>query len=466
MASLPDPILPDMVTIVPEQPVVIPRAVSADQASLATLLQYEGELRRRASVNELAYHVANETRRIVAYDQMFILRRPRVGAGFQAFAASSLAVVDRNAPLIQALEHAANMLIKSADPAAPHDFSATAYSDDHAIADYPFHAWRWQPLLDSTGAPFAAMLLARSEPMREAESIRLARVAETAAHAWCALTGGRPVSRLRIPGPRGKRWLAILAGVVLIFPVRMTALAPVEVVPAQPFVVSAPYAGVIARIDVAPNAAVAPGQVVMTFEDIKVRNEMAQAEQKLQVARAKIDRSTSASFGKADEARDIAALRADYDVAKADYNYARDLMRKSQVTAPRGGMAIYSDRRDWEGRAVNVGDPIMQIADPKDVSFRIDLPAKEQMSLTPGGTVKVWLDAQPLWSLRGQIETASYQARPTADGVLAFAVTAKPNGEAPRIGSRGTAKLYGEWAPLAYSLFKRPIASARQFLGL
>ena len=108
-------------------------------------------------------------------------------------------------------------------------------------------------------------------------------------------------------------------------------------------------------------------------------------------------------------------MRAEFDVAQADVNYARDVMAKSQITAPRAGMALYSDRRDLEGRAVNVGDPILQVADPRDVSFRIDLPAAEQMALKPGSAVKVWLDAQPLWAVDGRIETASYQARPTAD---------------------------------------------------
>ena len=56
--------------------------------------------------------------------------------------------------------------------------------------------------------------------------------------------------------------------------------------------------------------------------------------------------------------------------------------------------------------------------------------------------------------------------RSTADAILAFAITAKPVGATPRIGSRGTAKLYGQWVPLSYALLKRPIASLRQYIGL
>lgn len=456
MASRPDP----------QQPVIIQHPAATDQAGLAALLQFESDVRRRASVNELVYHVANETRRIVDYDQMFVLRRPLAGQGFHIIGASSISIVDRNAPLILAIEKAIAGMSADVGADALHDFSATAWSDDPSIADYPYHAWTWQPLADRSGSVFGGLLLARTEPLREAERVRVARVAETVSHAWDALAGGKPVRRLPVLDSKYRRLALIGLAIIAMFPVRLTALAPVEVVAARPFVVSAPYPGVIARMEVSPNALIKAGQPVLTFEDVKVRNELEQTTEKVAVAKARLERATSAAFTDADQAREIATLRAELDLALADNSYARDLMRKSQVLAPRNGMAIYSDRRDWEGRAVNTGDPIMQIADPRAIAYRVELPAKEQMTLAPGADVKVWLDAQPLWALNATVEQASYQARPTAEGVLAFAVTAKPDGDAPRIGSRGTAKLYGQWVPLAYSLFRRPIASVRQTLGL
>lgn len=446
-------------------PVPLVRPDQSDPASLAVLLQYEGDIRRQASVDELVYFIANESRRIIQYDQLFVLKEAMAGEGYRVIGASSIALVDRNAPLIQAIE--TGLLRRKQDiglDAA--DVDAEAWSDDASIADYPFHHWRWQPISDRNGHIFAGMLFARATPWREADAIRTTRIADTAGHSWLALTANKPVRKLPKLDRKRRRLLIAALIIAALFPVRMTALAPVEVVAARPFVISAPYAGVIARIEVPPNAMVKPGQPVVTFEDIKVRNELLQAQEKMAVARAKVERATSASFADKDQAREIATLQAEYDLAKSDYAYARDLMGKSQIAAPRGGMAIYSDRRDWEGQAVNTGDPIMQIADPKAVAYRIDLPTKEQMRLEPDAPVKIWLDAQPLWALNGRIEQASYQARPTANGILAFAVIAKPQGDAPRIGSRGTAKLYGQWVPFAYSLLKRPIASARQYLGI
>ncbi len=437
------------------------RPAQPEIGGLAELLRYESDVRKQASVDELIYFVANESRSLLGYDQMFVLRHTMVGEGFAVRAASSLATIDRNAPLVQAIEKSAAHFGDAAKL-----LDAESVSDDPAIADYPFHNWLWSPLKARDGGVFGGLLLARSTPWTEADIVRAGRLNETIGHSWLALTDGKPVRRIARLDSKSKRWLAAALIIGALFPVRMSALAPVEVVAAKPFIVSAPYSGVISRVEVAPNATVKAGQPVVTFEDIKVRNELQQAQERVAVARAKVERATSAAFADSDQAREIGPLRAELELAEADYSYARDMMGKAQIKAPRAGMAIYSDRRDWEGRAVNVGDPILQIADPRDIAYRIDLPSKEQMRLVPGAEVKIWLDAQPLWALDGKVETASYQARPTAEGVLAFAVTAKPMGGNPRIGSRGTAKLYGQWAPFLYTLLRRPIASARQYLGI
>lgn len=434
--------------------------------SLASLLQFEADVRRQASLSELCYFVANDMRRIVDYDQAFIVREAMTGGVMRVLCVSSVAIVDRNAPLIQTIERSLAEYARQATLATAAEPDLNVIASDSGFDDYPFRNWFWQPMLDRSGAVFGGVLLVRNRPFTEPEKFRISRVAETIAHAWLALTANRPVRRIWVPNSRQRRWMLLGLGVIALFPVRMSALAPMEVVAARPYVISAPFAGVIREITVAPNAMVSQGQPVLVFEDVKVRNELAQAQERLAVAQAKLNRATSAAFSDKEQSRDVAQLRAEVDVARSDYAYAQDVMARSQVLAPRSGMAIFSDRRDWEGRAVNVGDPVMQIVDARDVAFHIELPAKEQLKLTRGAPVKIWLDAQPLWALRGRIVSASYQARNTPEGVLSFAVTARPDGDAPRIGSRGTAKLYGSWAPLIYAALRRPLGSLRQSIGL
>jgi multidrug resistance efflux pump len=432
----------------------IPNVVPPEQASLAALLQFEAEVRRQPTEAELIYHVANESRRIVAYDQMFILRHARIGNGYHVIAASSIAVVDRNAPLISFIE----ATIAKMDVTEARSF-------DEVIEDYPFDHWHWQPMRDAEGVVFAGLLVARAEPLRDGEVFRVGRIAETVEHGWRALAGGKPVKPIKKIDKRQRRAIAVVLGIIALLPVRMTALAPVEAVAARPFVIAAPFAGVVQRLEIPPNSFVHKGQPLVQFEDTKLRNELGIATEKLEVARARVERASTAVFGAVEESREISITRAEFELAQAEHAYAADMMTKSRILAPRDGMAIYTDRREWEGRAVNTGEAIMQVADPREVSLRIDLPAHEQMALEPGAPVKIWLDSQPLWSLDARLERASFQARMTPENVLAFALTAKPVASSPRIGSRGTARVYGRWVPLAYSMLKRPISSARQYLG-
>ncbi|MBV7265918.1 efflux RND transporter periplasmic adaptor subunit [Erythrobacter ani] len=439
---------------------------SGDAKMLAVLLQFEADIRRQSTVAELQYFVANEARAILPYGQMFVLRQATIGKGYTTKCVSSLATVDPNAPLIDALEKAVSNLADKFTLAKPREFDAQRSRPDEALSDYPYTQMYWQPLLDAEGSPFAGLLLAREETLRNGEKIRIARIGDTTAHSWLALTGKKPVRRLPVLDSRKKKWIAIAIAVVLLFPVRLTALAPAEIVAERPYVVAAPFSGRIASVEVTPNAPVTEGQVLLRFDDIRLTNELELAKERLAVARSRLERSTSSAFAERDETSDIAIMQAEVEVAQAEFDYARQLAIQSTITAPREGMALFSDRRDWEGRAVNVGDPIMQVVNPAEVMIRIDLPSAEQMSLERGAKVKMWLDSQPLWAIDGLLEAASYQARQTPDGTLAFALTAKIDGANPRIGSRGTAQVYGQWVPFVYSLLRRPISALRQFVGI
>ncbi|WP_379552246.1 efflux RND transporter periplasmic adaptor subunit [Qipengyuania sp. DGS5-3] len=440
-------------------------AAAPDAQKLAALLQFEADIRRQSSVNELQYLIANDARALIPYGQLFILRQKTIGEGFKVTCASSLATIDRNAPLIHALEKLVDRLGQEFGLDSPHDFDMARWGDDEALADYPYSQLHWEPLKGEDSSVFGGLLAGREEAFREGEKKRWERIGETSAHAWRTLTANKPVRRLPTLDSKKKKWIAAAVVIGLLFPVRLTALAPAEIVAERPFVVAAPFSGRIASIAVTPNAPVKQGEVLLRFDDVRLANELELAQEKLSVARSRLERSTSSAFGGQDETSDIAIMQAELEVAQAEYDYAKELVGQSEITAPRDGMALFSDRRDWEGRAVNIGDPIMQVVDPEAVMIRIDLPSAEQMSLEKGAKVKMWLDSQPLWAVDGTLETASYQARQTPEGTLAFALTAKLNSDTPRIGSRGTAQVYGRWVPFVYSLLRRPISALRQFIG-
>ena len=93
---------------------------------------------------------------------------------------------------------------------------------------------------------------------------------------------------------------------------------------------------------------------------------------------------------------------------------------------------------------------------------------REAIVLTTGAPVDLFLDVDPLSPKPATLTSASYEAEMTPAGTLSYRVRAAfPEGlPPPRIGLQGTAKIYGERVALGLYLFRRPLASLRQWLGI
>ena len=136
------------------------------------------------------------------------------------------------------------------------------------------------------------------------------------------------------------------------------------------------------------------------------------------------------------------------------------------LLSDRDGVAVVDDPQAWKGRPVRVGERILSIADPTKVEITVMVPVKDAIVLEPGNEVRLFLDTNPLHSLRGSVQYVVYES--TLNGEWpAYKVTASLDSAeaAPRIGLRGTARIYGEDTTLFYYLLRRPITVARQWLG-
>ena len=254
----------------------------------------------------------------------------------------------------------------------------------------------------------------------------------------------------------------------LFVPVRQSALAPAEVVPRDPIVVAAPLDGVIAEMFVQPNQAAVAGDRLFAFDDTVLRNRHAVAERALAVALAEHRQAAQAAFDNPRDTAQLSALQARVDMRAAELAYAAERLARVQVTAPATGLTVFADRNDWIGRPVQTGERIMLVADPSDAELRTFLPVGDAITLEAGSPVQVFLDVSPLAPLNAELQRASYEAEVTPSDVLAYRVSAvfADGAPPPRIGLQGTAKIYGEIVPLGLFLFRRPIAVARQTLGL
>ncbi|MND64157.1 hypothetical protein D3C80_554840 [compost metagenome] len=115
---------------------------------------------------------------------------------------------------------------------------------------------------------------------------------------------------------------------------------------------------------------------------------------------------------------------------------------------------------------MQTGERLLEIADPAEAELRIELPVADAIDLAPGAEVALFLDSDPLHRHSAQLERAAYQAQTTPAGQLAYRLDARFSAGPPRIGLRGTAKVFGQRAPLALYLLRRPLAALRQAVGV
>lgn len=443
-----------------------------DLSSLSRLFQLESLARAASTPEALQFLIVNETRQLLAYRQAYLfLSTHPIKRDCELVTASSVSVIERNAPFVRWLEHFIAEVFDSNTIATQRilDISQCPEKLKSGWKEYSLPFLLWTPMILPDGTFIGGLLLAREIPWKENELALCKRLNETYAHALVALTGRKKIHRT----PKSVRvaaWVTVLM-VLLVFlkPIRLSALAPAEVVPEEPVIVSAPINGVIADILVAPNTYVAQGDVIFRFEDTELRNQHIVAEKTLAVAQAEYRKATQSAFQDVESKAQVSLLKTQTELHETELAYARELLSRVEVRAEKSGIVIYSDKSDWIGQPVQVGERIMDIADANKIHLKISLPVGDAIVLSKGADVDVFLDADPLNPLKAVVTRTSYKAEKHSQDTMAYRIYADLNNQEQgklRIGLQGTAKVYGERVSLFFYLFRRPISFVRQFLGI
>ena len=145
-----------------------------------------------------------------------------------------------------------------------------------------------------------------------------------------------------------------------------------------------------------------------------------------------------------------------------------ELLSRLKLQAPVDGIALFADTEEWRGKPVQVGERIMTVADPTLVNLTIYVSPDDAIGLDPGADVKMYLNITPLASYDAQVIQASYETGTSAEGHPAYIVKAAfAAGEMmPRLGLKGTAKIYAERVPLVYYVLRKPLRTLRHAIGI
>ena len=442
----------------------------ADNA-LATLLQLEQEARQCEGPQALFYLMANRTRALVPYDQAAVV----TGHDYQRLtlrALSDTAILDKTAPYAAWLERRLRTedrqgRLTEAATVSTRDWPRT---DQAMLSEHSPPYLLWLPLVipSRPGERLGGLWLARSAPWQEKEVSLLTHLCGSYAHAM-QVFDRKKVTRSWAHWRKRKLVGWTLVGLVVAFlawPVRLSVLAPAEVVAKNPARITAPMEGSIETVLVQPGDRVAADQALARMDATQLTGQLEVAERDWWQARAALKTAEQAGYADREAKGRIAELKAQVALKEAEKTFAAQQLARSTLKAPAPGLVILKNPSDWEGRPVTVGERIMSVANPERVQLKIWLPVADAIALDEGTTVRLYLDNDPLNPVTASLRYSVYESEVTPDQVVAFKVMADfEDGVTPRIGLRGTAKLYGETVSMAYYLFRRPLTTVRQWTG-
>lgn len=437
-----------------------------------------GELMVRAQqctqADELVFVMANETWRLLPYRQALLWLPDPLGL-YRLRAVSGLPGIPEETPFTDWARQLAQYLHEEVK-------EGPVLYDSHAVPDALAGNWdEWLPVLllvfplhtpDGRIGGYLWMGLDEEPPLYVAT--RLARLGQTYGYCLWSLTRREqtPLQRLRtwFSRPRVEYFFVALLLASLI-PIRQNALAPAEIVALEAQAIAAPMDGVVKAFRVMPNQPVKAGQLLFTLDDTTLRNRYQVLLRQIAVARADAMTARQQSFADDQSKASLPVLEGKVAEKEAEAAFVEEQLKHIEVRAPHDGIAVFGDVNDWIGRPLTTGERIMLLADPKDAGVLLWMPVADAIAISPGAEVRMFLQTSPLDPLEAKIFQTSYQATTSPEGIAAYRLRARfdaldARGWANiRIGLKGTAKVYGNRAPILYHVLRRPLATARQWLG-
>jgi Biotin-lipoyl like len=416
----------------------------------------------------LGFTVVNEALTLVPYRQAAFFTRSLAGK-LKLTTASGLVSVAEDSPYAIWLSRFAQSF-GSANGCRRLDFAEA----QPAFVD----GWEeWLPehlllasLFDSAGTDVGLVLYARDTRWGDSELLALDRVHQAYGYCLSALNRApRRFGSALFSVFRGRRakWLAFAVIAALFIPVRLSALAPAEVIALSAMAVASPQDGVVSAFFVQPNAPVKTGDRLFSLDDSALASKREVARRGVSVARADLLVAQQRAFDDLKSKGELASATGRVDEKEAELSLVESSLDRVIVKAERDGVAVYGDPNDWLGKPVQTGERVMQLADPRDAGVLVWLPVGDALNLEPGAPIRLFLHTKPLDPLPAKLLQTSYQAVLSPEGVSAYRLRGQfeSGTDAARIGLRGTARVSGDWAILGYYLFRRPIAAMREWTG-
>ena len=441
-----------------------PKDEAAVVKILALLNQLSLSAYRSQSRQSLIFQILNDTVQLTNYDRAALFQ---ISPSYKILGISGQAKVNKDSALVQKWK----TLVKSLkDPKNTQILSKDSFEGNHdiwtdlsSVKNAP--NIQWFPLLVNKEVILGLWLERwQNKNWTAGETDVLNFLVQAYAAAY-----EKHLPKVRVKRITKRQLLgfsAVLLCLLFFIHVPLRVVAPCEVVPKNPFLVTAPLDGIISDITVKPGQFVTKDTLLFEYDRRIPDQEFKVAQKQVQITNSELHRATSLSFKDKQQLSQVGILKLKLQREKANLEIAQYKVEKLDVLAPDTGVIMLNDPEEWRGKPVVVGERILKISNPENTQLRIWLPEGDNVELDQSKDVKVVLNVSPEHSYFAKLNYVADYSEVNEDQLPSFVAEADWNNDYNlKLGLKGTAILYGDDVTLFYWIVRRPWGSLRNFFG-
>lgn len=262
--------------------------------------------------------------------------------------------------------------------------------------------------------------------------------------------------------------LALLFLLSFIIQIPLRIVAPCEVIPTSPVLITAPLQGIIESINVEPGQQVKKGDVLFEYDKKVPLDELQVVVKQVNVIQAEIQRAFGLSRKDPNSRAELGVLQERLSKERKNLEAARYKASKLVVTSPIDGVTIIHDPDEWRGNPVQVGEKVMMVSDPNQNRVRIWIAEADNIDLKPESEVRVILNIHPnttYYAILDYVALAVTMSEANIPSFIAEADWKEDNPPGVKLGLKGTAILYGENVSIFYWILRKPWTYIRRSIG-
>lgn len=244
-------------------------------------------------------------------------------------------------------------------------------------------------------------------------------------------------------------------------------VAPCEIVPKNPVLITAPLEGIISEMLVKPGEYVEKGSLLFIYDKRIPMQELKVAQKQLQIIQSELNRAITLSFKDNRPLSEVATLRIKLQKEKIRLELAEYQVKKLEVKSPQNGIIMLDNPEQWRGKPVRIGERVLMVTNPQKTKIRIWIPESDNVVLDRSKPLKIFLNVSPERSKKAKINYIADYVEINEKGIPSFTSEAEwvDSSEHVKMGLKGTAILYGQEVSLFYWIVRRPWAALRNIIG-